>query len=145
MLSQNGAARRDRAGEGTPRKGRRAASRRAARGAQAANITDQDIDSIIQKGQRATEELNNKMTQFTENAMKFTLDGGFNAYEFKEEEEAPEDAVDLKQLIGARFGSGLEKGGGGGRGQRARVRPLRRGRALGQRGRVWPPRWGLWV
>jgi len=116
MLSQNGAARRDRAGEGTPRKGRRAASRRAARGAQAANITDQDIDSIIQKGQRATEELNNKMTQFTENAMKFTLDGGFNAYEFKEEEEAPEDAVDLKQLIGARFGSGLEKGGGGGPG-----------------------------
>ena len=85
------------------------------------------------------------MTQFTENAMKFTLDGGFNAYEFKEEEEAPEDAVDLKQLIGARFGSGLEMGGGGGRGQRARVRPLRRGRALGQRGRVWPPRWGLWV
>ncbi len=69
---------------------------------QAANITDQDIDTIIQKGQRATEELNNKMTQFTENAMKFTLDGGFNAYEFKDEEEAPEDAVDLKQLIGAR-------------------------------------------
>jgi predicted PurR-regulated permease PerM len=67
---------------------------------QAANITDQDIDAIIQKGQRATEELNEKMKQFTENAMKFTLDGGFNAYEFKDEDDMPEDVPNLKALAG---------------------------------------------
>ena len=68
---------------------------------QAANITDQDIDAIIQKGQRATEELNNKMKQFTENAMAFTLDGGINAYEFKDEDDVPDEVPDLKQLMGA--------------------------------------------
>ena len=69
--------------------------------AQAAQITDADIDSIIAKGQQATEDLNKKMQQFTENAMKFTLDGGINAYEFKDPAAEPEDTVDLKQLIGA--------------------------------------------
>ena len=68
---------------------------------QAANITDQDIDAIIQKGQRATEELNNKMKQFTENAMAFTLDGGINAYEFKDEDDVPDEVPDLKQIMGA--------------------------------------------
>ena len=68
---------------------------------QAAQITDADIDSIIAKGQQATEDLNKKMQQFTENAMKFTLDGGINAYEFKDPAAEPEDTVDLKQLIGA--------------------------------------------
>jgi hypothetical protein len=133
-LFHNGAACRGRASDGRRARGAAlpAAEQAPARAAQAANITDQDIDSIIQKGQRATEELNNKMTQFTENAMKFTLDGGFNAYEFKEEEEAPEDAVDLKQLIGARSGLGLGSGG------RAAAET---GRVLGQRGRVWPL-WG---
>ena len=67
---------------------------------QAANITDQDIDYIIQKGMRATDELNEKMKQFTENAMKFTLDGGFNAYEFKDEDDMPEDVPNLKALAG---------------------------------------------
>jgi hypothetical protein len=36
----------------------------------AANITDDDIDMLIQKGQRATEELNNKLQNFTDNARK---------------------------------------------------------------------------
>ena len=66
---------------------------------QAANITDEDIDAIIQKGQRATEELNLKMKQYTENAMKFTMDGGI-AYEYKDEDDAPEDAPNLKAIAG---------------------------------------------
>ncbi len=67
---------------------------------QAANITDEDIDAIIQKGQRATEELNEKMKQYTENAMKFTMDGGI-AYEYKDDDDVPEDAPNLKAIAGA--------------------------------------------
>ena len=54
---------------------------------QAANITDEDIDAIIQKGLRDTEELNNKLKEFTDNAMKFTMDGGF-AYEYQDPDNA---------------------------------------------------------
>ena len=42
-----------------------------------------DIDAIIKKGERDTADLNQKMQTFTENAMKFTMDGGINAYDFK--------------------------------------------------------------
>ncbi|KAK9820501.1 hypothetical protein WJX72_011031 [[Myrmecia] bisecta] len=63
-------------------------------------ITDEDIDQIIQKGERATAELNNKLTEFTDNAMKFTMDGGLNAYEYKDEEEEQPDTTDYKALIG---------------------------------------------
>lgn len=71
---------------------------------QAANLTEEDIDQIIQKGERATEELNNKMTEFTENAMKFTLDGGFTPYEFRDaDDEAPHDPDALRAIMGALF------------------------------------------
>lgn len=66
---------------------------------QAATITDEDIDAIIQKGQQSTEELNKKLKDFSDNAMKFQMDGGI-AYDFKEEEEDQED-IDYKQLAGA--------------------------------------------
>ena len=69
---------------------------------QAATITDEDIDAIIQKGQKSTEELNAKMKDFTDNAMKFTLDGGI-AYEYKDDEEG-EDNTDYKSLIGTQGG-----------------------------------------
>jgi SWI/SNF-related matrix-associated actin-dependent regulator of chromatin subfamily A member 5 len=49
----------------------------------AASVTDEDIDAIIRKGERATEELNEKMQSFAEGAVKFTLDGGVSAYEYK--------------------------------------------------------------
>ena len=39
-------------------------------------VTDADIDAIIAKGQRETDELNNKLKEYSENAMKFTMDGG---------------------------------------------------------------------
>lgn len=38
------------------------------------------------------------MKDFTDNAMKFTLDGGI-AYEYKDDDE-PEDNTDYKSLIG---------------------------------------------
>ena len=38
------------------------------------------------------------MAQFTENAMKFTMDGGMSLDEFKDEDE--EDNVDYKKLYG---------------------------------------------
>ncbi len=58
-----------------------------------------DIDAIIKKGERDTADLNQKMTQFTENAMKFTMDGGM-VYDFKDEEEAGADMAELKALMG---------------------------------------------
>ncbi|EIE25592.1 hypothetical protein COCSUDRAFT_46779 [Coccomyxa subellipsoidea C-169] len=70
---------------------------------EAANITDQDIDAIIQKGMRATNELNEKMKQYTENAKAFTLDGGFNAYEYKDEDDVPEELPNFKQLAGSNW------------------------------------------
>ena len=42
---------------------------------EAASLTDEDIDAIIKKGERATEDLNQKMQQFADGAMQFTLDG----------------------------------------------------------------------
>ena len=50
----------------------------------AASVTDEDIDAIIKKGERATEELNEKMQQFAEGAVQFQLDGGVSAYEYKD-------------------------------------------------------------
>ncbi len=71
------------------------------------NITDQDIDAIIQKGQETTEELNNKLQNFTDDALKFTLDGGMSAYEFEDAKDKEEDNTDqvqqLKALMGANW------------------------------------------
>lgn len=39
-------------------------------------MTDEDIDAIIAKGEQETADLNNKLQEYTENAMKFTMDGG---------------------------------------------------------------------
>jgi len=66
----------------------------------AGNITEADIDSIIQKGEKDTMELNEKMKEFTENAMKFTLDGGISLYDYKEDEQVEAPAgMDLKAII----------------------------------------------
>jgi flagellar basal body rod protein FlgB len=47
-----------------------------------ATRADQDIEAIIRKGEKETVDLNQKMQQFTENAMQFTMDGGM-VYDFK--------------------------------------------------------------
>ena len=72
---------------------------------EASKITEEDIDAIIAKGEKATIDLNQKLQQFTDQAMKFTMDGGISAYDFSEEAE-PEnlDQVDqLKALMGANW------------------------------------------
>jgi hypothetical protein len=46
--------------------------------------------------------LNNKLAQFSENAMKFTMDGGLSAYDYKAEEEEAGEDVNFKALAGAR-------------------------------------------
>jgi hypothetical protein len=98
-------------------------------------ITEEDIDMIIQKGERSTAELNQKLQNFSENAMKFTMDGGIaNVYEFEDDKEPDNaDQVDqLKQLMGEwRPGPGGQGWGtqqpGAGHGAR---RPLRMERCL---------------
>ena len=42
--------------------------------------------------------MNAKLAQFTENAMKFTMDGGMSLDEFKDEDE--EDNTDYKKMYG---------------------------------------------
>lgn len=69
---------------------------------QAATITDEDIDAIIQKGKLSTEELNKKMRDYTDNAMKFTMDGGI-AYDYKDEDDELDDNVDYKSLAGKQY------------------------------------------
>lgn len=66
-------------------------------------ITDEDIDAIIAKGERETNELNNKLAQFSENAMKFTMDGGLSAYDYKAEEEEAGEDVNFKALAAANW------------------------------------------
>lgn len=51
------------------------------------------------KGEQSTAALNNKMKDFSDNAMKFQMDGGMSAYEFKDQDE-PEDNIDYKSLAG---------------------------------------------
>ncbi|KAK9812302.1 hypothetical protein WJX73_000685 [Symbiochloris irregularis] len=67
---------------------------------EAATITDQDIDTILARGAKETDELNAKLKEYSENAMKFTMDGGFQtAYEYRDADDEP-DNVDYKSLIG---------------------------------------------
>ena len=56
-------------------------------------------DTVLQ-GERETNELNNKLAQFSENAMKFTMDGGLSAYDYKAEEEEAGEDVNFKALAG---------------------------------------------
>ncbi|KAG2445911.1 hypothetical protein HXX76_000514 [Chlamydomonas incerta] len=66
------------------------------------NITDADIDAIIKKGERDTADLNQKMQQFTDNAMKFTMDGGM-VYDFKDADDERADIGDLKAIMGSNW------------------------------------------
>jgi len=64
-------------------------------------ITDEDIEALIAKGVKATEELNTKMAKYTDQALKFQLDGGGDqkdVYEFEDEEEDTGDFLDPETL-----------------------------------------------
>lgn len=54
-------------------------------------VADADIEALIQKGERDTEALNDKMNKFTENARAFTMDGGVSLYDYKDEVRVPRD------------------------------------------------------
>jgi hypothetical protein len=47
--------------------------------------SDADIEAILQKGERETADLNDKLNKFTESAKQFTMDGGVSLYDYKEE------------------------------------------------------------
>lgn len=60
------------------------------------DLLDADIDNLIAKGKQATQELNDKMKVFTENALKFSLGADPSlAYDYQERDE---NTVDLKTL-----------------------------------------------
>ena len=63
------------------------------------NITNEDIEALITKGEEETKKLNDKLKEFSENAMRFTMDGGVNLYDYKDEEKE-EEKLDLKMIIG---------------------------------------------
>jgi hypothetical protein len=79
---------------------------------------DADIEAILQKGERETADLNDKMNKFTESAKQFTMDGGLSLYDFKE------DVSGVAPRVGAHVGVN-------------RDRPRRRMRQ--------PNRWLLWM
>ncbi|XP_020108881.1 ISWI chromatin-remodeling complex ATPase CHR11-like isoform X2 [Ananas comosus] len=60
-------------------------------------ITDEDIDRIIAKGEKATAELDAKMKKFTEDAIKFKMDDGAQLYDFDDEKD--ENRTDFKKLV----------------------------------------------
>ena len=69
-------------------------------------ITEEDVDSIIAKGEEATRSLTEKMQSFSNNALQFTLDG--NLYDYVDEEdkaaagaEGAEGGAALRGLISA--------------------------------------------
>ncbi|PSC72801.1 chromatin-remodeling complex ATPase chain [Micractinium conductrix] len=76
---------------------------------EATNITEEDVDALIAKGEAATKELNDKLQNFSNDAMRFTMDGGINAYEFEEDKNTEEGDADLakmeqlKALMGANW------------------------------------------
>lgn len=59
-----------------------------------------NLPNCLLQGERETNELNNKLAEFSENAMKFTMDGGLSAYDYKNEEDELIDTSKLKQLAG---------------------------------------------
>ena len=64
-------------------------------------ITDEDIDTIIAKGEDETKMLNEKMAGFTDKALKFSMDADATLYEFDDEDENKEvfEGLDMKAVI----------------------------------------------
>ena len=58
------------------------------------------MDDILKKGEDETKQLNDKLNSFTDNARKFTLDGGILS-DYKEEEDDTEaiQALNLKAIM----------------------------------------------
>ena len=72
------------------------------------DLTAEDVDAIIAKGEEATKQLNEKMSGFTDKALKFSMNADASLYEF-EEQEAKEEAkklpegIDVKAIISSNW------------------------------------------
>ncbi|EEH54836.1 SNF2 super family [Micromonas pusilla CCMP1545] len=68
-------------------------------------ITDEDIDTIISKGEDETKMLNEKMAGFTDKALKFSMDADASLYEFEDEKPQDEnfEGLDMKAVISANW------------------------------------------
>jgi len=62
------------------------------------DLTSEDVDAIIAKGEEATKQLNEKMSGFTDKALKFSMNADASLYEF-EDQEAKEEAAKLPEGI----------------------------------------------
>jgi len=66
-------------------------------------ITDEDIDTIIAKGEDETKLLNEKMAGFTDKALKFSMDADASLYDFEDKEAADSkeafEGLDVKAVI----------------------------------------------
>ena len=75
-------------------------------GAGGSTITDEDIETIIAKGEDATKQLNEKMAGFTDKALNFAMDADASLYDFAEKDEEEQKAfegIDMKQVISANW------------------------------------------
>jgi SWI/SNF-related matrix-associated actin-dependent regulator of chromatin subfamily A member 5 len=72
------------------------------------DLTAEDVDAIIAKGEEATKQLNEKMSGFTDKALKFSMNADASLYDF-EEQEAKEEAkklpegIDMKAIISSNW------------------------------------------
>jgi hypothetical protein len=70
-------------------------------------VTDEDIDTLLAKGEEATKDMNAKMSQYTNQALQFQMDGGGALDEYAEpEEETGADFMDPETLKVSELGFG---------------------------------------
>jgi len=68
---------------------------------ESSTFTDKDIDDIIRQGETETDALNEKMKEFAEGAMKFSLNGDLSAYDYRNEDEPEQTKKEIfKDLKG---------------------------------------------
>ena len=61
-------------------------------------MTAEDVDAIIAKGEEATKQLNEKMSGFTDKALKFSMNADASLYDF-EEQEAKEESKSFRKAL----------------------------------------------
>ena len=71
-----------------------------------ATITDEDIETIIAKGEDETKQLNEKMAGFTDKALKFSMDADASLYDFADKEAGDDtkfEGLDVQAVISANW------------------------------------------
>ena len=72
------------------------------------DLTAEDVDAIIAKGEEATKQLNEKMSGFTDKALKFSMNADASLYDFEEQEAKEEskklpEGIDVKAIISSNW------------------------------------------